>query len=546
MEDAIARWREDPKRLLIVSAVVGIWVALFMIGKLVLSGFSILDDHTIAAWLGPQRHVGLADFWRMFDSTELAHYGTGYRYRPFMYLLIIFETLAWGTHPAVFHAVAVFWLFVFLWAVAWASFRTIGFIGGFGVLFLIANGGYWGNIFTHSTMPSEQPAAMGLGLIIFGFGLLSSWFVHGERRNIDLPVLLIVLGGFVCVGSKENFMPMLALDIMVVAAVARLGKISKLTLITCIILILLDVAICYGIVVPNIGKTVDMYGVDNSVGYRLSTIPHSRLFPFALVALVGGATAAAWGWGRRQARNDVDARSFLVLGAFLVWAGLYLTWEIFFYSGRLPAGQRYDFPALLIIAILAGTGLWVTTFVCARVDWLRQRFSPLAISAIFGLLILNVATVYYARHRLLSVRDAIQISNDRTGAMRAALERSKALTAPHPGWPVIVTPSQPLNAEAVVTFPIWLQFFEIPNPATVLVKVPESEMKTDFERMLVKQMRYVSEHGQQDRQGAPYLPMSPAVETALAQGHCYVVEFSMRTTSCVALPYTPNEYYPVD
>ena len=31
-----------------------------------------------------------------------------------------------------------------------------------------------------------------------------------------------------------------------------------------------------------------------------------------------------------------------------------------------------------------------------------------------------------------------------------------------------------------------------------LVKVPESEMKSDFEKLLVKQMRYVSEHGQQD------------------------------------------------
>jgi hypothetical protein len=76
MEDAIARWRKDPKRLLILSAVVGIGLALFMIGKLVFSGFSILDDHTIAAWLGPQRHVGPGDFWRMFNSTELTALGS--------------------------------------------------------------------------------------------------------------------------------------------------------------------------------------------------------------------------------------------------------------------------------------------------------------------------------------------------------------------------------------------------------------------------------------------------------------------------------------
>jgi hypothetical protein len=462
-----------------------------------------------------------------------------------MYLLIIFETLAWGTHPAAFHAVMVIWLCVFLWAVAWTSFRAIGVVGGLGVLFLIANGGYWGNIFTHSTLVSEQSAAMGVGLIIFGFGLLFSWFVNRDRRRIDLPVLLVVLGGFVCLGSKENFMPMLALDILVVAAAARLGKIGTPTLVACILLILLDVAICYGIVVPNIGRTTDIYGVDSSIGYRLRMIPHSRLFPLALIALAGGA-AAAWGWRHMRVRDDANARSFLALGALLVFSGLYLTWEIFFYVGRLPAGQRYDFPALLIIPILAGSALWAAAFWCARLDWLRRRFSPLALRVIFGLLILNVATVYYARHKLLPVRDAVKLSNDRTARMRADLEQSRALTAPHPDWPIIVTPSAPLNAEAVVTFPIWLQFFEIPNPASVLVKVPESAMTSDFERMLVKQMRYVSEHGQQDRQGALYLPMSPAVENALTQGHCYVVEFSTRYTSCVALPYTPNEYYPVD
>ena len=542
MEYTIARWREDPKRLLILSAVVGIGLAVFMIGNLVFSGYSILDDHAIAEWLGPQRHVGLGDFWRMFDSTELAQYGTGQRYRPFMYLMIIFETLAWGTHPAAFHAVAMIWLCVFLWAVAWASFRTIGFIGGCGILFLVANGRYWGNIFTHSTMPSEQPAAMGLGLIVFGFGLLFSWFVHADRRKIDFPVLLIVLGGFVCLGSKENFMPMLGLDILLVAAVARLGKIGMVTLAVCTALILLDIAICYGIIVPNIGRATDMYGADNSIGYRLRMIHHSPLFLNALIAMACGTAAAAWGWRRMRAKDDADARSFLALGALLAFAGLYLTWEIFFYVGRLPAGQRYDFPALLINPILAGSALYAATFWCARVNWLRQNFSPLALRACFALLILNIATVYYDRHKLLSVRDAIQISNDHTRLMRADLERGRVLAAQHPDWPIIVAPSQPMNYEAVVTFPIWMHFFEIRNPASLLVNVPDSEVKSAFERSLVDMMREQSRAGR-----ARTLPAwSAAVEKAQTQGHCYVVEFGTRDTPCIALPYRPNEYYPVD
>jgi hypothetical protein len=542
MGETITRWREDPKRLLIVSAIVGIGLAIFMIGKLVFSGFSILDDHAIADWLGPQRHVGLGDFWRMFDTTELAQYGTSQRYRPFMYFMIIFETLAWGTHPAAFHALEVIWLCVFLWAAAWASFRTIGFIGGLGVLFLIANGRYWGNIFTHSTLVSEQPAAMGLGLIVFGFGLLFSWFVHADRRRIDFPVLLIVLGGFVCLGSKENFMPMLGLDILLVATVARLGKIRMATLAVCTVLILLDIAIVYGIIVANIGRATDIYGADNSIGYRLRMIHHSPLFLNALIAMACGIAAAAWGWRRMRAKDDADARSFLALGALLIFAGLYLTWEIFFYVGRLPAGQRYDFPALLINPILAGSALYAATFWCARVNWLRQNFSPLALRACFALLILNIATVYYDRHKLLSVRDAIQISNNHTKLMRADLERGRVLAVQHPDWPIIVAPTQPLNYEAVVSFPIWMHFFGMSNPATIWVDIPPSQISSRLDKMLVATMQ------QQSREGHAglFVPRSPAIEKAQAEGNCFVVEFGARDTRCVSLPYRPNEYYPVD
>lgn len=542
MGETITRWREDPKRLLILSAIVGIGLAIFMIGKLVFSGFSILDDHAIAGWLGPQRHAGLGDFWRMFDTTELAQYGTGPRYRPFMYLVVIFETLAWGPHPAGFHVLEVIWLCVFLWAAAWASFRTIGFIGGLGVLFLIANGRYWGNIFTHSTLVSEQSAAMGLGLIVFGFGLLFSWFVHADRRKIDFPAILVVLGGFVCLGSKENFMPMLGLDILLVATAARLGKIGMATLAVCTALILLDVAICYGIIVPNIGRPTDIYGADNSIGYRLRMIHHSPLSWVALLAMASGAAAAIWGRRRMRVQDDRDARIFLALGALLIFSGLYLNWEIFFYAGRLPAGQRYDFPALLIFPILAGSAFYVLSYCAAHVAWLRQRFSPLALQVCFVLLISNVASAYYVKHTLLSVRGAVRISNEHTGLMKQDLLGARDLAAKHPGWPVIVAATGPLNYEAVVTFPIWMHFFQIPNPAAIFIDIPPSHISTPLDRTLVSMMQDRVVHGSPGN----YVPWNPAIEKARADGHCFIVEFEARSSPCTPLPYRPGEYYPVD
>ncbi len=174
--------------------------------------------------------------------------------------------------------------------------------------------------------------------------------------------------------------------------------------------------------------------------------------------------AAIWAWVGRAARDPRETRKIAVFSFFLLLCGFYVCWEQFFYNGALPAGQRYDFPALLIDPVLAGAAFYVLQSLRERVSWVNRQFSPLAFQICFILLMLPIVVIYYDHGRLLSLASAVRISNDHTAAMARDLGSSRTLAAQHPDWPIIVVPTDPMDYESVVTFPLWLKYERIANP----------------------------------------------------------------------------------
>ena len=78
-----------------------------------------------------------------------------------MYMAVIFESLLFGDNAFFYRPIQILYFGFFLSAFAWASFRSVGVIAGLALLFLVANGDYWGNVWTNSLLPSEQIACLG-------------------------------------------------------------------------------------------------------------------------------------------------------------------------------------------------------------------------------------------------------------------------------------------------------------------------------------------------------------------------------------------------
>jgi hypothetical protein len=235
---------------------------------------------------------------------------------------------------------------------------------------------------------------------------------------------------------------------------------------------------------------------------------------------------------------------------FLLGAGLYLAWEIFFYDGRMPYGfdglmpygQRYDFPGLMIYPVLAACALFALFQLRKRLPWAQRQFSPSALALCFVLLVVNLGTFSYAQGRLLPVLSAVETSNRNTQKMELDLRSSKILADRHPDWPVFVVAVLPMDYEAAVSASNWFRFYDMSNPISLVVAIPPAEITSASYRGLVRVMEEISSGGDKAR---GYVPTTAvAVARAQAQGHCYVVNFEDVQSPCTKLTYRPDQYFP--
>jgi hypothetical protein len=531
----------DRKAMLLAAALVGLGLSVILTGRLALVGFSILDDHHLIGWLGPKHHLPLEKFWSTLISTEIGEFGTGARFRPVFYSILICQAWLWGDNPGGYHVVKIIWFAVFLWSVVWAAYRSIGVIAGLAIVFMVVNLKMWGDIWTYSSFVAEQPAVFGIALVVFGFGLAFDWFASGCKTRIDRALLLAGIGCLIAVGSKENFMFLLGPYLGLLAFAWWKRAVGSAALSAALVLLLLDAVICYGIIVPNWGRPTDVYGIDNSIAHRFAVLRSSPLIWIAMPSAAVGALIAVWALWSNMSANSAELRKTACVGGLLLGAGIYLAWEIFFYDGRLPSGMRYDFPSKLIGPVIAGSIFFLLAQALAPSNEIGRQIRPAALGLIFALIVV-IWDAVFTKQRILPIVDSVSHAYSRTQAMMTDLGAARDLTVQHPHWPVIVSPAYPFDFEPVFTLPLWFKQAGVQNPITVLASIDPQDIKSPFERSLVDQMQSWSSMGAPGR----FEARNFQVENAEAQGHCYEVAFVKPVTACVLLPYRPQAYLPIE
>ena len=522
---------------LVVSFLAGTLLCVYLIGRIVFSGFSILDDHDLIAWTGH-------DLWSRILSTELGQYGYGIRCRAVMYLTMIGESFLFGNNPQPYHILQVLRFAVFLWAFAWAGMRSLGVVAGLLLLLFLGNEHYWINIWANSLFNSEQSASLGLGLVIFGCGLISSWFVAGSQGKVDRGLVLVSVGALVCVGSKENFLPMIPLNIAFVVLAWRRMAVKPSTIVFSICLILAQLAICYGIVVPNMAQVKG----DSELGLaaRIADIFHVKRFALRIyLAWSGSAIAAGMAIFGTRDRPPEKARAFMVLAALLGWSGIYLCWEQFFYHGLLPTGYRYDFPSYLIDPILLGAAFYGAVQARDRFAWFGNEVSSPMLQ-LFLLQIILVMILWPAVRlsvdpgRLFQVHYAMRSTTDRTTAMIRDLDRARQLAAQHPTWPIILRTRRPAEYEGVLSFPVWLHWYKISNPASIEYRFSPGDIHMSTEQSQAEGIAQASVAGV----AGLYVARDSSIALAEDQGQCYISQAFDEPTRCIQLPFNPSNYPP--
>jgi hypothetical protein len=525
-------------RLNVLAAGVAIAFSLYLVGGLVFSGFSILDDHNILEWLGSDNKLHASEIWPTLMGTEVGHFAHSARYRPAYYGQMVFEAWLWGDNPVGYHVVQVVAFGLFLWSIAWASFRTIGAIAGIFLIFMVVNAKFWGDLWTYSFVP-EQTAVIGLGLTIFGFGGVLERLLEKQPSRADGWFLLLTVGTLVSEGSKENFVILVPLFVLVFVLALWRRMLSSITIVLGLLSLLLTTAIGYAIIVPNAGRPTDFYGLDNSISHRLDVLLSSQQMLVIAPTILIAALAGLWSL-RPWRRNRVDAPKICVAAGLAFGAAVYLSWEIFFYNGRIPSGIRYDFPSELLYPLILAVILYLGMLTLQR----NVRSSALGLRLVVHGLVISAFVVggYIVGEGFLYVVSLVRHSNMRSQAMMSDLNETRQLSSAHPDWPIIFIPTIPWDYEPTLTAPIWFRKSHIVNRMAVMVKVDPADAKFSFEQQLVEKMKGWSEKGVSGRFDTTLADVS----SAMAQSHCFEVAFRETSAHCVPLPYNPNKYLPIE
>jgi hypothetical protein len=503
-----------PRRRVIAVLVIvfGVLASIALIGGLFRSKIGLTDENDLPQYVGTTGHVAFSQIpGLLMEKTEIGQFGQSQRFRPVYYLSRLVETALWGLDGGSWYRWRIAMFGLVIAAIFWLYIECTGLVLGTIFTAYTLSFAMWVDIWTRSTGTNEQYATVGSAIYALGaWQFVKRW---RAKERLDASSLAMAAGAIIAMGSKEN---MLILELPLLAALAaglwyrRLGPISAIAL---SVAIASGVWIAASIVVYFLGaKVEDIYG--NSV--------HGGLFRAKWMMLVyAGALFAAIGIYatdralRKLADNEKLKRFRSLTGRYSLYASVIAGGFVFnfiFYTGMVPTGGRYDFPAVLALPAL--------------LILLLNGLSEMAGLFGFGLiakkaagLVLAIVLVAHTARAPWALPAAVKANVARNSAFDAGLREARRMTREHPQWPIFVKSFSYLDYEIIQAIGFFLIAHGIDNPRyLVYVANPYSESYNAFQSGLDQTLLAESSNGIASR---GYLPLSEGAVPS--QGSCFVI-----------------------
>lgn len=442
-----------------------------LIGSTLTAKWHPIDDHDIAAWLGPKGAVALADIPSLVMRTEVGRPGGEFpRYRPSYFVLRALETSLWGSHITAWWAshllivvasIAMSWRFMARW---------MGLVGaGVLVLYLMTDPFWVGIVCRLGT--AEVYGVLGTAMYVLGFANVAR--ARAEDGRSMGSWILLTAGALIAMGSKENFLLML-LPLWALAALLlgrrRLGAAGVVGSL---------VVSAYGLFIAwavssSIGRTgQDVYQRGVSVRGRLAMLGDGlglSLRPLAwwdvILAILLLAAALIAAGKLRPAVRPLVVGAVVVAGVSLLYAG-----QFAFYDGQWPARWpgaavflRYNFPGVPARVVMLAAVAYFGLALMRRVGLARRLVRAVGAGLVGGLVLLVVD----AGFGLLRSQAALAVQTTRLWT--ANLDATVATLKTRPAQPVVVFNHSASDGEPVYSIPRFLAARGVTNPLVLRVE----------------------------------------------------------------------------
>lgn len=494
--------------------VLGLLASWLLIGDLGRSTLGLVDENDVPQYIGVRGYISFSDIPRLLvEKTEIGNYGQLQRFRPIVYLDRLTETAIWGLDGNYWYRWRIVVFAIVIATLLWLYSQFAGFVLGTIITTYTLSFEMWVDIWTRSTAVNEQDASLGLALFALG-----AWFFVERWRNrtsLFLPSVSMAVGAIIAMGSKENMLLLeVPLCVVFLAGVLcrRIGWASAAAFFAAIVF---GAWVASSIIVFFLGaKVQDIYGNSLQVSVLRSkwllliykgaavTAIAALTIDFLLRRFIEKEQLERWrslAW-----RNGFCAS--IIVAAFV--------FNFLFYTGHIPCGCRYDFPAVLalpalLILLLKGVG--------ETADFLGFGVVARKVTGL-GLAIFLLAHIAKAPWTLPAAsKEAVA----RNSAFGLGLEEAQRLTRGHPQWPIFVESFTYEDAEPVQALAFFFIAKSIDNPRyLVYVANPYGEPRTEFQSALDQFLISESAKGMTER------GYSPLADAAMSDTHnCFRVVF---------------------
>ena len=509
---AVSAFRRKVITALVI--VLGFLASWFLIGDLAGSKLGLTDENDLPQYVGTSGHLEFKDIPRLLiEKTEVGQFGESQRFRPVYYIDRLTETALWGLDGGSWYRWRIAMFGMVIAAMLWLYTQFAGLALGAIVTAYTLSFWMWVDIWARSTGSNEQDASLGTALFALG-----AWFFVKRWRNgttLLAPSIAAAVGAIIAMGSKEN---MLLLEVPLGVALLvglwrrKLGWGSTAAL---LVAIAFGVWISSSIVVYFLGaKVEDIYG--NSLH---ASVLRSRWMVFVykgvVVTAIGAATIDLL---LRQFGDRVRLEQYRSLAwRNVLYASIIVFVFVFnflFYTGRIPAGSRYDFPALLVLP-----ALFILLLKSAGEPAGVCGFGVIARKAT-GLVLAILLVVHMARTPWV-LPSAAKEAVARNLAFDAGLQEARRMTREHPQWPIFVESFNYLDYELVQALGFFFIANSINNPRYLVYVVnPSGEPRDEFQSSLDRALMSQSTKGVIER---GYSPLADA--TPPRDGNCFRIVF---------------------
>ena len=345
-------------KIILFSVILGI--STFMFGSNLGSLFSIIDDHNIVKWFGNDKNFSTKDFIIFLQKSQDFQIGDYGRFRPAQEISKAIEMFLFNENVFLYQLTR-FIVFIFMiYILSQFIIQKVGILYGSVISLILISEKAWTDIFTR-IITSEIFTFY--GLVVFlptSFLILNSIKNNiNYKSNIKKTFLatFYLLSGLISIGCKENFVFLILFPITILIFNWKLSKDSYFHKFINYFSIILT---GYGFFIISIIIIYFWNTSDDISGYGFSSINATFLriiisfceiffinwmgviliIPLILLIIL-----------KNNTKYNILKKYSLQFYAYILLLFFLLLFQVIYYTGGLPAGNRYDFPSIFFYSI---------------------------------------------------------------------------------------------------------------------------------------------------------------------------------------------------